>query len=702
MPQIPYPSTRTVAQADDYHGTRVEDPYRWLEDTDAPETVAWVAAQNELTFDYLAEIPARDVLKRRLTELWDHPRQLPPERRGGRYFQRRNSGLQSQDVLYTFDSLEAEARVLLDPNGLSADGTVALSHWSVSKDGRLLAYATAASGSDWPTWRVREVDSGQDLPDLVEWSKFSGATWLPDSSGFYYAAYDAPEPGRAFTGANYFQKIYLHRLGQPQAQDELIYHRPDQRDWVFHVELSDDDRYLVLHAGQGTDTRNRLFYQDVTTRGEFVALVPDLEASFEFVGNDGPRFYLHTDLDAPRGRLIAVDVTRPEREHWQTLVTEGDDTLQAVKLVNDQFVLQYLHQAHNILALRARDGSPAGSIALPTLGSVTVDGNPALSGQREDSALFYVFHSFVHPMTVFRYDFAEGRSQALFSPPINFDFGAYETRQEFAVSKEGTRVPMFIVQRRGAARDGQNPTLLYGYGGFNRAQTPVFQVGRLAWLEMGGALVVANIRGGAEYGEAWHRAGSLLEKQNTFDDFIACAEYLIAEGVTSTPKLAIEGRSNGGLLVGACLTQRPDLFGAALAHVGVMDMLRFHRFTIGWAWTADYGSAEDPEQFKVLRGYSPLHNLRPGTHYPPTLITTADHDDRVVPGHSFKFAAALQAAQGGPAPVLIRIQTAAGHGPGKPTAVQIAEVADVWGFLVAALGMGVCTTALDNLYLPRR
>jgi prolyl oligopeptidase len=692
-----YPHTRTVEQVDDYHGTPVADPYRWLEDVEAPETLAWVAEQNTLTERFLARVPARERLRRRLAALWNYPRQMAPLRRGGRYFQLRNTGLQNQDVLYVLDNPRGEARLLLDPNTLSPDGTVALSHWAPSQDGRWLAYATTASGSDWLTWRVRDVDNGADLPDLIEWSKFSEAAWLPDSSGFFYSAYDPPAAGQAYTGANLYKKVYLHRLGEAQASDTLVYYRPDHKHWGYGVTVTDDGRYLVLHVTEGSASRNRLFYQDLQTSGPVIELIPELDASYRFVGNDGGRFYLLTNSEAPRGRLVAIDVDSPERQNWQTLLPEGDDTLEEVRLVNNLFVAQYLHQAHHVLRLFSLDGQPAGGIDLPMLGSVSVAYISSLSGQRHHHELFYVFHSFIHPITVYSYDFAAGRSQVLFAPPIDFDFSRYEMRQEFVTSRDGTRVPLFVVDRSGRAPragrrlDGQGasprPTLLFGYGGFNIPQTPVFQVGRLAWLEMGGALVVATLRGGGEFGEAWHQAGTQLQKQNTFDDFIACAEHLIASGFTSSECLAIEGRSNGGLLVGACITQRPELFGAALAHVGVMDMLRFHKFTVGWAWVNDYGSADDPEQFKVLHGYSPLHNIRPGTTYPATLVTTADRDDRVVPGHSFKFTAALQAAQAGDAPVLIRVQTRAGHGHGKPTAIQIAELADVWAFLVQALGM---------------
>ncbi len=712
MPTLAYPTARTVDQVDDYHGTPVVDPYRWLEDVDSPETRAWIAAQNELTFSFLEGIPARATIRQRLTELWDYPKALAPLKRGGRYFQLRNSGLQNQDVLYTLESLDAEARVLLDPNTLSPDGTVALTAWAVSKDGRRLAYATSASGSDWLTWRVRDVLSGEDLPDAIEWSKFSGAAWLPDGSGFYYARYDAPEPGQAYAGVNYFHKLYLHRLGEPQSQDMLVYERLDQKEWGFDAQVSEDGHYLVVHVWQGSDTRNRLFYQDLPMGGEMVELISELEAGYHFVGNDGAVLYFRTNLDAPRGRLIAIDTTNPARENWKTLVPETGDApnvaptfqsakssipesgavLESVKMVHDQFVALYLHDAHHRIQLFNRDGAPVGEIALPTLGSIfALNGNLSLNGSRKDDELFYTFHSFVYPASVYRYDFDRGISEQLFAPAIDFDSQPYQTEQVFVTSKDGTSVPMFLVHKRGLVKDSQNPTLLFGYGGFNVSVMPGFLVSRLVWLEMGGVLAVANLRGGGEYGEEWHKAGSVLNKQNVFDDFVACAEHLIAGGVTSPPRLAIQGGSNGGLLVGACMTQRPELFGVALPAVGVMDMLRFHKFTIGWAWVSDYGSSDDPEQFKTLLAYSPLHNLKPGTHYPATLITTADHDDRVVPGHSFKFAAALQAAQAGDAPALIRIQVKAGHGFGKPTSILIEEQADIWAFLVKVLGLDAAT-----------
>jgi prolyl oligopeptidase len=685
--KLAYPNTPAGNQVDNYHGTLVPDPYRWLEDVDSTETLEWVKAQNELTFGYLEQIPARDRLRKRLTNLWDFSRAMTIHHRGSRYFQFRNSGLQNQDVLYVMDSFSDAGRVLLNPNTFSEDGTAALNTWSVSEDGNWLAYAISRSGSDWVEWRVRKVENGEDLPEILEWSKFIGAAWAHDNSGFYYCRYAAPADGEAFQEANYNQKVYFHNLHTPQSDDILIYARPDQPEWGFGPEVSNDGRYLALTVSKGTDTRNRFFYKDLQTNGEVVELLPTLEAAYYFISNDGPLFYFRTDKDAPKSRLIAIDVTHPEQPNWKTLIPEGSDTLEAVTIINNQFIAIYLHDAHEILRHFSLNGTLSGEIPLPTLGSVTYGYDSTLAGRREDKEMFYLFHSFAHPVTVFRYDFETDKSDIIFKPSIQFDFSPYLTRQVFVTSKDGTRVPMFLVHRADLNQNSQNPTLLYGYGGFNISQTPVFAISRLAWLEMGGVYAVAILRGGGEYGEEWHRGGMIQTKQNVFDDFIACAEWLIAENITSTPRLAIEGRSNGGLLVGACMTQCPDLFGACVPIVGVMDMLRFHKFTIGWAWVSDYGCADNPDEFKTLYAYSPYHNLKPGTNYPPTLITTGDHDDRVVPGHSFKFAARLQAYQAGNAPVLIRIQTKAGHGAGKPTAILIEELADVYAFLAKNLGM---------------
>jgi prolyl oligopeptidase len=487
---------------------------------------------------------------------------------------------------------------------------------------------------------------------------------------------------------NYYQKLYFHRLGEPQERDRLVYERLDQKEWGFDARVSDDGRYLILRVWQGTDVRNRLFFQDLGSGGPMVELIAELEAAYSFLGNDGPVFYFHTDLDAPLGRVIAVDTSRPDRRLWRTLIPEGEDAIERVTMVHDEFVVASLHDAYHRVKRFDLEGRFLAEIPLPTLGSIPELGDLLnLTGQRSDDVMFYSFHSFLYPVTVYRYDMVRGEGELIYAPPLSFGSEAYVTRQAFVTSQDGTRVPMFLTQRRDLSLDGRNPTLLYGYGGFNIALTPAFAVSRLAWLEMGGVLAWANLRGGSEYGEGWHQAGMLHNKQNVFDDFVACARWLVDEGITSPPRLAIMGGSNGGLLVGACLTQQPELFGAAVPVVGVMDMLRFDKFTIGWAWVSDYGSPDDPEQFKALYAYSPLHALKPGTRYPATLVVTADHDDRVAPGHSFKFAATLQAAQAGEAPALIRIQTKAGHGMGKPTAILIEESADIFAFLVKVLGM---------------
>ncbi len=684
---LQYPAARKSDVVDDYHGTRVPDPYRWLEDPDSPESRAWIEAQNRLTAAYLAEIPARAALRERLTKLWNYPKYGTPFRKARRYFFFKNDGLQNQSVLYKQASLTADPETLLDPNVLSEDGTVALSTLAVSEDGRLLAYGTSASGSDWEEFRVRDVAEGRDLSDHLKWIKFSGASWTNDGAGFFYSRY--PEPGdKALTDVNRFQRLYYHRLGTEQTADVLVYERPDQPDWGMNAEVTDDGRYAVLHVWLGTDRRNRVYYLDLKdarrpkVTGEVVRLLDDFDASYAFVGNDGPVFYFLTDLEAPRKRVIAIDTRHPERARWREIIPQSPDVLDGIHIIHDTFVANYMHDASSRLRLFTLEGRLVKDLPLPTLGSIG-----AISGERKDDEMFYAFTSFLYPTTIFRYDFKSGGTSVFKAPTIDFDPSGYETKQVFYTSKDGTRVPMFITHKKGLHLDGSNPTYLYGYGGFNISLTPSFSVAMLVWLEQGGVYAVPNLRGGGEYGEEWHQAGMHDKKQNVFDDFIAAAEYLIAQGYTSPSKLAIAGGSNGGLLVGAAITQRPELFGAALPAVGVMDMLRFHKFTIGWAWVTDYGSADSAAQFPYLYKYSPLHNIRAGTRYPATLVTTADHDDRVVPGHSFKFTAALQAAQAGPRPVLIEIETKAGHGAGKPTSKLIEEQADRFAFLVKNLGM---------------
>src|SRR5574341_597560 len=683
-----YPAARRADVLDDYFGTKVPDPYRWLEDVDSPETRSWVEAENRVTCGFLEQIPERDAIRQRLTRAWNYARYGPPFRKGGRYFFFKNDGLQNQAVLYQQATLDAEPQVLLDPNTLSADGTVALSVTEVSEDGRYLCYGTAASGSDWNEFRVRDVATGRDLSDHLRWVKFSGASWTHDGKGFFYSRYPEPEGGNVLLAVNRNQKLYYHRLGTDQSEDRLVYERPDQPDWGISAQVTRDGRYLILVLWLGTDRRNRLYYTDLQSAtaprsdGPVVPLLDKFYAAYSFIGNDGPVFYVATDLDAPRQRVVAIDTRDPDPARWRPVIPQDTDVLESVTLVNNSFVTTYLHDAHSRLRTFGLDGRPRADLALPTLGSVG-----GISGERDDTEMFYAFTSFLYPTTIFRHDFTTGRTTVFKQPALDFDPSRYETRQVFYTSKDGTRVPMFLTHKKGLPRDGSNPTYLYGYGGFNINQTPAFSVGILVWLELGGVFAEPNLRGGAEYGEEWHQAGMLERKQNVFDDFIAAAEYLIAEKITSPAKLAIGGGSNGGLLVGAAMTQRPELFGAAVPAVGVMDMLRFHRFTIGWAWGTEYGAADSVAQFPYLYKYSPYHNLRPGTRYPATLVTTADHDDRVVPGHSFKFAAALQAAQAGPTPVLLRIETKAGHGAGKPTGKIIEEQADRWAFLVRGLQM---------------
>ena len=688
--RIEYPPARRSDVVDDYHGMKVPDPYRWLEDPDSPETRAWIEAENRLTAAYLAQIPAREAIRRRLTALWDYPKFGAPFHKGGRYFFFKNDGLQNQSVLYAQGSLTGEPQVLLDPNLLSQDGTVALSTLAVSEDGTLLAYGTSASGSDWEEFRVRDVAGARDRPDHLRWIKFSSASWTHDGSGFFYSRYPEPTGSDALRAVNRFQKLYYHRLGTAQAADVLVYEQPDQPDWGVNGSVTDDGRYLILTVWLGTDRRNRLYWLDLQdsrrplVQGEIVRMLDAFDASYGFVGNDGPVFYVLTDLDAPRKRVVAIDTRRPDRAHWREVLPQGEDVIDAVQIIHDRFVVHSLHDAHSRLRLFAMDGRLERELALPTLGTVST-----ITGERRDTEMFYAFTSFLYPTTIFRYDFSPAETSVFKAPTLDFDPSRYETQQVFYRSKDGTRVPMFLTHRTGTRLDGSNPTFLYGYGGFNISLTPSFSVGLLVWLELGGVYAVPSLRGGGEYGEEWHQAGMHEKKQNVFDDFISAAEYLIARGYTSPPKLTMGGGSNGGLLVGAAMTQRPELFAAALPAVGVFDMLRFHQFTIGWAWVAEYGSADSATQFPYLYGYSPLHHLVPGTHYPATFITTADHDDRVVPGHSFKFAAALQAAQAAPRPILIEIETKAGHGVGKPTSKVIEEQADRWAFLVQNLGMTV-------------
>ena len=680
---LKYPSS--VYQVDDYHGTLVEDSYRWLEnDVREDERVAeWVAAQNEATFDYLKTIPERGPIERRLTELWNYEKFGVPFEEGGRYYFFKNDGLQNQFVLYTQETPDSEPEVLIDPNEWSDDGTVALSGTVFSGDGKYLAYGVQDAGSDWRTWKVMDLETREQTGDALARVKFNSPEWNADDTGLYYGRYPEPEAGEEFQTLNLNQKVYLHRLGTPQAEDELVFGRPDHPEWGFSNTVTDDGAYHVVTAWKGTDPRYRVFYRTLPG-GAWTDLIDDFEQEYEFVTNVGSKFYFLTDEgegggDAPLKRVVTIDVAAGERTE---IIPEREDVLRGVNRVGDLLFAIYLKDAQTAVQVYNLDGEFVRDVTFDGVGSAE-----GFSGDSGSTETFYSFDSFATPPSVYRYDLATGESTLLRRADVDLDPASFEVKQVFYESKDGTRVPMFVAYKKGLTLDGSNPTLLYGYGGFNIPLTPGFSVSRAAWMEMGGVFAMANLRGGGEYGEAWHEAGTKLNKQNVFDDFIAAAEYLIAEGYTSRDELAIQGGSNGGLLVGAAITQRPDLFAAALPAVGVMDMLRFHKFTAGRFWTDDYGSADDPEEFAALYAYSPYHNLEAGTAYPATLITTADTDDRVVPGHSFKFAARLQEVQAGDAPALIRIETRAGHGAGKPTEKIIEEYADMWAFLADRLGM---------------
>jgi prolyl oligopeptidase len=682
---IQYPKTKKVEQVDDYHGIKVVDPYRWLEDANSQETKAWIEEQNKITRAYLDSIPQRDKIRKRLTELWNYEKYSAPFKRGDKYFYLKNDGLQNQSVLYVADSLQNEGRILLDPNKLSPDGTISLTGFAVSEDGKLLAYGLSSGGSDWQEWRVRNVDTGEDLSDVIKWVKFSGVSWTKDGKGFFYSRYPEPDEKTKLAGQNFYHKLYYHKVGTSQSEDKLIYERPDHKEWGFGGEVTEDGMYLIINVWKDTDPRNLIFYKDLTKQdSRVVELISEFENDYRFLGNDGKIFYFLTDYQAPRKRIIAINIENPDRKNWREVIPQVDETIADANLVGNYIIVSYLKDAYTQTKLYDLSGKFIREVKYPTIGTAS-----GFYGRRNDTETFYTFTSFAVPPTIYRYNLATGVSEVFRQPSVKFNPEEIEVKQVFYRSKDGTRVPMFIVHKKGIRLDGNNPTLLYGYGGFNISLTPSFSVSRIVWLEMGGVFAMPNLRGGGEYGEEWHRAGTKLKKQNVFDDFIAAAEWLINNKYTSPKKLAISGGSNGGLLVGAVLNQRPELFGAALPAVGVMDMLRFHKFTIGWAWTSEYGSPDNPDEFKAIYAYSPLHNIKKGTKYPAVLITTADHDDRVVPAHSFKYAATLQEAQAGTAPILIRIETRAGHGAGKPTSKQIDEQADIYAFLIKNLEIKV-------------
>jgi len=680
---LSYPETQEGSQVDDFHGTKVADPFRWLEEDvrENSDVAEWVEAQNRVTFGYLKQIPERDAIEERVTKLWNFERFTAPTRAGGRYYYFRNDGLQNQSVLYMQTSLDADAVVLIDPNKWSDDGTIALASAEFSDDGRYVAYGIQDGGSDWRTWKVMDIKTRRLMPDELKWVKFSDVVWTPDSQGFFYARYDEPKDGAEFQSLNLNQKVYFHQVGTTQDQDRLIHEQPDHPEWGFGISVSDDGHYLVLTVWKGTDDRYRVIVFDLARPAEpALELIDNFDYEYTFVGNDDSLLYFQTNREAPRRRVIGIDLQHPEEDAWTEVIAQTDNTLTGVDIVGEQFLATYLQDAKTLVRQYRLDGSHVRDISLPGIGAAS-----GFSGNREHDETFYLFSSFAIPPSTYRYDIASGESSLLRQAEVDFDPDDYVTEQVFYESKDGTKIPMFVTHRKGLTKNGKNRVLLYGYGGFNISLTPRFSDSRLAWMEMGGVFAMPNLRGGGEYGEPWHKAGTKLQKQNVFDDFIAAARWLIDNDYTTPSRLAIQGGSNGGLLVGACMTQRPDLFGACLPAVGVMDMLRFHQFTAGRFWVDDYGSAENPEEFQALLAYSPLQNLKSGTTYPATLVTTADTDDRVVPGHSFKFAAMLQKCHTGNNPVLIRIETRAGHGAGKPTAKVIEEVADQWAFLMRNL-----------------
>ncbi|MDR3236824.1 MAG: prolyl oligopeptidase family serine peptidase [Prevotellaceae bacterium] len=681
--KITYPDTKKTAQKDIYFGKEIADPYRWLEDDRSDETAEWVKAENEVTLKYLSQIPFREDVKNSLTKIWNYPRQGLPFKVGEKYLVWKNDGLQNQSVLYVMDTLDGEPREFINPNALSNEGTTAVGGLSASKDKKYIAYTTSVGGSDWKEIHVKDI-AGNDLPDVIQWVKFTGISW--DGNGFYYSGYDAPK-GSALSQKNEDNKIYYHKIGDKQSQDQLIYEDPKNPLRYNTTEASDDGRFLWLIVSGGT-SGNALSVKDLRqlkdlkqSGSTFRPIVSGFDYDYVPIGNFENELYVLTNEGAPYNKLVKIDPTAPKLE-WKTVIPEVEHVLQSVDIIGGKLVVQYMQDAHSVMYIYDKSGQYETEVKLPEIGSIA-----GISGDCDDHEMFFGFTSFTTLNDMYRMDIANPQPELYKSVTLSVKTGKYVTEQVFYESKDGTKIPMYIIYKEGTKRNGKNPTMLYGYGGFNISLLPGFSITRMFFLEQGGVYAIANLRGGGEYGEEWHKAGTKLQKQNVFDDFIAAAEYLIAEKYTSAEKLAILGGSNGGLLMGACMTQRPELFKVVLPAVGVMDMLRFHKFTVGWGWVSDYGSSDDEAEFNYLLGYSPLHNIKAGTCYPATLVTTADHDDRVVPAHSFKFTAAMQAAQGCDNPVLIRVETMAGHGGGKPTSKAIEEEADILAFTFYHLGM---------------
>ena len=677
---LQYPKAAKDGTVDEYFGEKVSDPYRWLENDTSAQTAAWVEAENKVTNAYLQKIPFREKLLKRLTELSSYERIGAPFKQNGKWYFYRNDGLQNQYVIYVKDQLDGEPRVFLDPNKLSTDGTVALKSLDFSNNGRWAAYAISRSGSDWQEFFVIDLATGELTDDHIEWAKFSDASWLGD--GFYYSAYDRPTEGKEFSNVNAGHKIYYHKIGTPQSDDVLFYQNPTEPKRFYDVEVNEDETLMYLYES-GAGAGNNLYVRDLRQKDAlFIQMTNDMDYLYSPLYDDGDRLYFFTNFGAPKGRIMTADIHQPGVNDWQELVPEQKNVLSGASVIGRQLVLTYSQDASDHAFIYGLDGKLRHEVKLPMVGSVD------FTGKEKEPECFYSFTSFTQPGTVYRYDLSANTSTLYQQPQVKFRLQDYESRQLFFESKDGTRVPMFITYKKGMKLDGKNPVFLYGYGGFNISLGPAFSALRIPFLEKGGIYAQVNLRGGNEYGEEWHQAGTKMQKQNVFDDFISAAEYMIREGYTSKERLAIVGGSNGGLLVGACMTQRPDLFKVAIPQVGVMDMLRYHKFTIGWNWASDYGTSDDSkEMFEYLKGYSPLHNLKPGTAYPATLVTTADHDDRVVPAHSFKFAATLQECHKGPNPVLIRIDTKAGHGGGKPLAKVLEEQADIYSFILYNMGL---------------
>lgn len=684
--EITYPETREVEVYDEYHGVKIHDRFQWLEnDVREDEEVAqWVADQNKITFGYIEKLPHRNAIETRLTTLWNYEKIGTPSRVGDVFYVSKNDGLQNQNVLYRLDMLDAEPVLVLDPNTWSKDGTKALGGLAFSDDGKFMAYGIQDGGSDWRKWRIMNTESSELLDDELNWLKFGGISWLPDNSGFYYSRFPTPEEGEEFQSTNLNSKVYFHKLGTSQDSDTLVHEDPEHPEWGFAPSVTEDGDYLIISVWKGTDDRNQFYYKSLSDDDAgLVKMVDDFKNEYSFIENYGSVFYFKTDLDAPNGKVISIDVTKPTEIN--TVIPEAEEALSGVGIVNHMLVADYLQDAKSYIRMYDREGKHIRDVELPGIGSAG-----GFGGKKTHTETFYSFSSFATPPSIYRYDMESGKSTLWKQAQVQFDPDDYVVKQVFYESKDGTKVPMFISHRKDLMLNGTNPTLLYGYGGFNISLTPGFSVTRLQWMEMGGVYAMANLRGGGEYGQKWHKAGTKTNKQNVFDDFIAAGEWLVANNYTSPKNLGIQGGSNGGLLVGACMTQRPELFGACLPAVGVMDMLKFQTWTAGRYWVDDYGCATNSkEEFDALVAYSPYHNLKEGTEYPPTMVTTADTDDRVVPGHSFKFAARLQQAHSNDSenPVLIRIETRAGHGSGKPTAMRIEEAADQWAFLVRHLGL---------------